>query len=130
MSKRVEVRVGDKFSMWSGALYRKSASGVVRRVWADGVFELYSPITQESHPAFTSDQASELSPKMARAIIESLGGEWAEVAAEKPATTTTLTMHVSEYRCDGLIVLYKSKRDFGNADYLGTTTITIAGVTT
>ncbi len=124
MSKRVEVREGDKWVVCGNALFQQRGNRdrpiIVRGGFVD--------------EDFTKDPASGslIPPPVARAWIESLGGEWAEVAEEKKATTTDKTMHLYEYM-DGEIKAFASKNNACENTrwtYLGTTTITIAGVTT
>ena len=126
MSKRVEVREGDKWKVdrhgvlyqVRGTQYRPVASTYVEaKPWIEGLD------TRWHHVA----------PLFAKAAITGLGGEWAEVAEEKAATTTTKTLHLyagpstpaSVFAYDG-----KLEQVSPGMKYLGTTTITIAEVTT
>jgi len=72
MSKRVEVREGDRFFTVSGMLLQHR--GDVYRTVVDGTnlrSDSWSPVLSKSNP---------IPLPVARAWIESLGGEWAEVA--------------------------------------------------
>ena len=126
MSKRVEVREGDRWEVFAEELYQirgekervvVSNDKVYVEVWGD-TYET----SGESLPA-----------PVARAWIESLGGEWAEVAEEKPATTTTKTLHLyAGPSTPASVFMYDGKLEqvSPGMKYLGTHTITIAGVTT
>ena len=127
MSKRVEVREGDKFALWSGDLYHMSGGKLY--CIASGGMMLDAPEFTGNHIAFQSSEASRISRRIARAVVEEAGGEWAEVAEEKAATTRTKTLHVYQYHNGKKIVMHTNRDDQRPGLYLGTTTITIAGVT-
>jgi hypothetical protein len=122
MSKRVEVMSKDTWAVSKygvlhqirGTKHRLVASSYVEAFsWVDGLDESWHRVA----------------PVFAKATITGLGGEWAEVAEEKAATTRTKTLHVYEYHNGKKIVMHTNRDDQRPGLYLGTTTITIAGVT-
>jgi hypothetical protein len=120
MSKRVEVRKGDWWTVDVGVL-TQIRGNQWRSVASNGIaIDVWEPMVN-AH-AYTLDS------EVARFWVERHGGEWAEVAEEKAATPTTLTLHV--YGASQGSVLFNINRcEVWGAKYLGTTTITIAGVT-
>jgi hypothetical protein len=122
MSKRVEVKKTDSVIAWCGSLYLARDGRFVRRITDGSVF-----CTDGAMPSYISMEATRLPNNVARAWIESLGGEWAEVAEEKAATPYTLTLHVYE-ASQGSVLFNTKKCEVWGGKYLGTTTITIAGV--
>jgi hypothetical protein len=123
MSKRVEVRAGDEFRIAPVGNVWQFRDGRRRCVVCHGVLRCSEWLESFADTWPTMPLAA------ARAWIESLGGEWAEVAEEKAATTRTKTLHVYQYHNGKKIVMHTNRDDQRPGLYLGTTTITIAGVT-
>ena len=123
MSKRVEVREGDRWAVEIGVLIQ-IRNGKCRDIAGT------SMLVRGWQDVHEDDEAYTVLPQTARAWIESLGGEWAEVAEEKPATSGTLTMHVYRLRATEQVLMFtEPATNMPGGQYLGTTTITIAGVT-
>ncbi len=131
MSKRVEVREGDKWTHFGGLLAQIRTDGErcvsARFIRPDEIMP-WHPF--EEHEASSQRAQTNVFGSMrAKMRVEGMGIEWAEVAEEKPATTYTKTLHVYEANQGSILFNTRQCQAWG-AKYLGTTTITIAGVTT
>jgi hypothetical protein len=126
MSKRVEVREGDSFRIAPVGNVWQFRDGRRRCVVSYGKFQC-----GEWCESF-NDGWTAMPHAAARAWIESLGGEWAEVAEEKPATTTKTVHLYAGPSKPASVFMYDGKLEqvSPGMKYLGTATFTIAGVTT
>jgi hypothetical protein len=123
MSKRVEVREGDRWFVASGSLYQKR-NGEERHVCHMGGLGV-----SHWNTAGTSGGENIL-PQVARAWIEACGGEWAEVAEEKKPEAVKLVAYAD---AKGLVYIVVEGSD-EHKQLISTIQtfrrITIAGVTT
>ncbi len=122
MSKRVEVREGDQWFLCSGGVYQVRGKEE-RHVCGSASLAL-------SHWNTAGMESGEsLPPHVARAWIESLGGEWAEVAEEKKQEAVPVVAYANN---EGHVVLAiaGSLQAKANDEERRFRRITIAGVTT
>jgi hypothetical protein len=123
MSKRVEVRETDSVIAWCNTLYLARNGEIISRICDHGAI-----FNDQSIPDYISAESTTLPTKVARAWIESLGGEWAEVAEEKKAEAKTIHVY-ADIANELRFFATEQLQSLHPYTYLGTTTITIAGVT-
>jgi hypothetical protein len=132
MSKRVEVREGDKWLLRGTALNQVRDNTKMRMVAHTNTASVCATINNW-YAYIPHNAENEMNPAIAKAIVIACGGEWAEVAEEKPATTTTKTLHLyAGPSTPASVFMYDGKLEqvSPGMKYLGTATFTIAGVTT
>ncbi len=121
MSKRVEVRAGDEFRIAPVGNVWQFRDGRRRCVVCHGVLRCSEWLESFADTWPTMPLAA------ARAWIESLGGEWAEVAEEKKAEAKTIHVY-ADIANELRFFATEQLQSLHPYTYLGTTTITIAGV--
>lgn len=128
MSKvEVKVKKGDGFATRSGHLYQLRGAQCREVANSNGVLacSAWADIADTENGG--ADMRVLNRPAVVKAWIEDAGGTVVEEREE--AAPYTKTLHVYEY--DGSVALcYKRSDNFTSWRYVGTTTITIAGVTT
>lgn len=118
MSKvEVKVKAGDEWDVWNGSLYQKRKDDERHVCNA-------SQMAFSSWNKIVSSGGQWIPAESARAWIESLGGEWAEVAEEKAAKVVA---HVSEIGAVYLSI--EGSEEFKASEKANFRRIAIAGVT-
>jgi hypothetical protein len=128
MSKRVEVREGDGWGIYHGSLWQIRSDDERLVVNNDNVEG------QNKFEPIVSGCNSYVASSVARAWIESLGGEWAEVAEEKKPEAVKVAAYAADNGRVDLFVVGTPKQEDAEleAKYRASyyRSITIAGVTT